>query len=296
MGIVVSEGRDMWIKRLADSPEILVDGVRVAGSRTALNFSRTIGDALLKIFPYALSIGLFPYLAGLAQNKDRQPLTETLIGALRVCFFAFMPITMMLIVLRFPLLRAVWESGQFKQADTFIISLPFIFYALGLVGFACEMMLNQTFYALTNVWAPTLVGLCTTLLWCAGAHWGVAAGGGLAALAATESLAKSVKCLLLWTLLRKHLGEVRVKDNLVFVAKVFAASILAALVAYVLGDKLAPQGDVLGKMAKIKMLGTVMLAGLMGSAVFLVAAKAMGIEETRAIGGLWLKLRSKLAR
>lgn len=291
VGIIVSEGRDIWIKRLADSPHIAV-----AGSRTALNFSRTIGDALLKIFPYAMSIGLFPYLAGLAQNKDRQPLTETLVGALRICVFTFMPITMMLIVLRFPLLRAVWESGQFNRSDTLVISLPFVFYALGLVGFACEMMLNQTFYAMTNVWAPTIVGLVTTVLWCAGAHWAVAAGGGLAVLAAAESLAKSVKCLLLWGLLRKHLGEVRAKDNLIFTAKVFVASVLAAVVAYYLGDKLAPQGDVLGKMGKIKMLGTVLIAGMVGSGVFLGAARLMQIEETRAMGGLWLKLRSKFAR
>jgi putative peptidoglycan lipid II flippase len=291
VGIVVSEGRDVFIKRLADSPEIAV-----AGSRTALNFSRTIGDALLKIFPYALSIGLFPYLAGLAQERDRQPLTETLIGALRVCFFAFAPITMLLIVLRFPLLRAVWESGQFKQADTFIISLPFVFYALGLVGFASEMMLNQTFYALTNVWAPTLVGLFTTLLWCAGAHWAVTAGGGLAALAATESLAKSVKCVLLWFLLRRHLGAVRARDNLIFVAKVLAASALAAIVAYYLGDLLAPRGEVLGKIGKIKMLGSVAVAGLTGVGVFFGVAILLRIEETRAVGGLWLKLKGKIAR
>lgn len=290
-GIIVSEGRDVWIKRLADSPDIAV-----AGSRTALKFSRTIGDALLQIFPYALSIGIFPYLAELTHKKDRQPLTETLIGALRVCFFAFAPITMLLIALRFPLLRAVWESGQFKQGDTFILALPFVFYALGLIGFASEMMLNQTFYALTNVWAPTLVGLFTTLLWCAGASWGVSLGGGLAALAATESLAKSVKCVLLWILLRKHLGVVRAKENMLFVVKVLAASAVAALVAYFLGDLLAPRGEVLGKLGKIKMLGSVAVAGLAGMGVFLTIASLLRIEETRAIGGLWLKLRTKFAR
>ena len=291
IGIVVSEGRDVWIKRLADSPDIAV-----AGSRTALKFSRTIGDALLQIFPYALSIGIFPYLAELTHQRDRQPLTDTLIGALRVCFFAFAPITMLLIALRFPLLRAVWESGQFKQSDTFVISLPFVFYALGLVGFASEMMLNQTFYALTNVWAPTLVGLFTTILWCAGASWGVAAGGGLAALAATESLAKTVKCILLWILLRKHLGAVHSSQNLLFMVKVLAAAALGAGAAYFLGNLLAPAGEVLTKIEKLKMLGSVAIAGLIGCAVFWSAASAMRVEETRALGGLWLKLKSKFAR
>ena len=291
VGIVVSEGRDVFIKRLADSPLITVEG-----SRTALSFSRTIGDAFLQIFPYALSIGIFPYLADLAHNKDKQPLTDTLVGALRVCFFAFAPITMMLIALCFPLLRAVWESGQFSRADTMVLALPFIFYALGLIGFASEMMLNQTFYAMTNVWAPTAVGLFTTVLWCVGAHWGVALGGGLAALAAAESLAKSFKCLVLWFLLKRNLGSVRAKENLLFAVKVLGASAIAAAVAYFLGDFLSPKGEILGKMGKIKILLSVAFSGMCGMGIFFFLARLLHVEETGAIVALTGKIRQRFAR
>jgi peptidoglycan biosynthesis protein MviN/MurJ (putative lipid II flippase) len=55
LGIFVSETRDIYLKWLADSPTI-----RVAGSRAALRFSSLIGSSLIQIFPYALSIGIFP--------------------------------------------------------------------------------------------------------------------------------------------------------------------------------------------------------------------------------------------
>jgi putative peptidoglycan lipid II flippase len=293
VGIVVSEGRDVYIKWLADSPLILVNGKIVEGSRTALSFSRTIGDALLQIFPYALSIGIFPYLANLAHERDRQSLTDTLVAALRACIFMFGPLTALLIALRFPLLRAVWESGKFSQADTFVLSLPFVFYALGLIGFSCEMMLNQTFYALTNVWAPTLVGLGTTVLWIATATWGVHMGWGLASLAAAESLAKSTKCVILWYLLRRNLGKVRVSENLLFVGKIVLASLAAAGAAWLLSQKLVPTGEVMGKMDKIKMLLAVAVSGSAGLLVFGIVTRVLAVEETRALAGLTTKIRRK---
>ncbi|HEX8834129.1 MAG TPA: lipid II flippase MurJ [Abditibacteriaceae bacterium] len=296
LGIVVSEGRDVYIKYLADSPKILVNGAAVEGSRTALKFSRTIGDSLIQIFPYALSIGIFPFLADLAHQRDRQPLTNTLLGALRICIFTFGPLTAILIALRFPLLRAVWESGQLNRDDTLVMSLPFVCYALGLIGFSCEMMLNQTFYAMTNVWAPTLVGFSTTVLWIIVATVGVHNGYGLASIAAAESIAKTTKCVILWILLRPKLGDVRVRDNLVFFAKVVVCSGLAAIGAWAISKGIAPAGEVLTRMDKIKMLATVALAGCGGLLVYAAAGKAFAIEEVGMMSGAAGKIRRKLAR
>jgi putative peptidoglycan lipid II flippase len=185
-GIVVSEVRGVYLARLADDPRIAVEA-----SRAALKWSRIIGDSLIQVFPYALSIGIFPYLADLARDRDRQPLTDTLLSALRICIFTFGPVTAILIATRFELLRGVWESGKLTQADTVVMSLPFVAFALGLIAFACEMMLNQTFYALTNAWTPTIIGICTTVVWIItarlGVQYGAAAGFGLAAIAGAES-------------------------------------------------------------------------------------------------------------
>ena len=154
IGIVVSESRGIYLQRLTDSPLI-----PVGAGRAAIKWSRIVGDNLIQLFPYALSIGIFPFLADLAREKDKQPLTDTLMGALRVCIFAFAPITAILIALRFPLLRAVWEGGNFTHSDTIAMSGPFIGFTIGLIAFSCEMMLSQTFYAMTRAWTPTIMGL-----------------------------------------------------------------------------------------------------------------------------------------
>jgi putative peptidoglycan lipid II flippase len=295
LGIVISESRGVYLFRLADDPSIGVEG-----SRTALKFSRLIGTSLIQIFPYALSIGIFPYLADMARDKDRQPFTDTFISAIRVCIFTFGPITAILIATRFELLRAVWESGNMTQADTITMSLPFIAFTLGLIGFACEMMLNQTFYAMTNAWTPTLIGIACTVVWIIaatlGVQYGAAAGLGLAAIAGAESFSKTLKCVVMWFFLRPHLGDVRLKQNLVFCAKVVAGSLLAAAVAGVLAGVLSPGDGELSKLEKIKMLLSVAFSGTAGVLVFMVFGALTKIDEVQTVLSFAGKVKSKIAK
>lgn len=275
LGIVISELRGFYLQYLADDPT-----VQVEAGRAALKWSRIIGDNLIQIFPYALSIGIFPFLADLARERDRQPLTETLMGALRICIFVFVPLTAILIALRFPLLRAVWESGRLTAADTVAMSAPFVAFTVGLLAFACEMMLNQTFYAMTRAWTPTLIGLGTTVLWVTVAtvgveklHWG------LAAIAGAESLSKSVKCLVMWRMLKPHLGDIRKRENLIFCIKVGVGALVAALVSSLVIGFIAPPDG--AARFKLKMLAAVTVAGLGGSMAFLMLAAALKVDETR---------------
>jgi putative peptidoglycan lipid II flippase len=277
IGIFISEARSVYLSRLADDPRIQVEA-----SRAALKWSRIIGDSLIQVFPYALSIGIFPYLADQARDRDRQPLTDTLMGALRICFFAFGPITAILIATRFQLLRAVWESGKLTQADTVVMSLPFIAFALGLIAFACEMMLNQTFYALTDAWKPTLVGIGISVVWIItaklGVHFGAVAGFGLAAIAGAESFSKTLKCIVMWFWLRPRLGDVKAREQFVFFFKVLIGSLIAALVAGILARVLA-EGEIHSKMDKLKMLIGVALSGGIGMVVYLVFGSLVGMRE-----------------
>jgi putative peptidoglycan lipid II flippase len=292
LGIAVSESRGVYLSRLADSPLIPIDAGRVA-----VKWSRTIGDALIQIFPYALSIGIFPYLADMARERDRQPLTDTLMGALRACFFFFGPVTAILIALHFPLLRAVWESGRFTQENTLALSLPFIGFTLGLIGFACEMMLSQTFYAMTRAWTPTLIGLATSVVWIIVATLGVNAGWGLFAIAAAESFSKSLKCVVMWVMLRPHLGDTKAREMMSFLAQVLVLSLAAAAVAWAaqrfLVPVLAPEG---ASRWKIRMLLIVATSGIGAMVLYFAAAYLVKMREAEQVLTLGSKMKGKLRR
>ena len=272
LGILVSESRGFYLQRLADDPSINIEA-----SRFALKLSRLVIDNLIQIFPYALSIGIFPFMADLARERDRQPLTDLVVRALRVCFFVFVPLTGVLIALQNPLFHALWTGGRLTAANTLKIIPPFVAYSLGLTGFACEMMLGQTFYALTRTWAPTLIGLAVSVLWIGIAKVGVEQlHWGLAAIAGAEAFSKSLKCVVMWRLLRPHLGEVRARDNLRFVAQLLVATAVAVVVAHFAAHVLAPGGA-----HKARLLLGVTASGLLAGGAFVGVARALGIEELR---------------
>ena len=273
LGVITSEGRDVFRNWIADSPLI----TNVEGSRAALKFSRTITSALIQVFPYALSIGIFPYLADLAINKDREGFTNTIVGALRACIFVFAPITTILIAMQLPILRAVWEGGRFTPRDTLVLAAPFTAYCLGLIGLACENVLNQSFYAQTRAWMPTVIGLGTTALFIIAATCGVSWGWGLAAIAGAESLSKTVKCLAMWKMLQPNLAAVKSRDLLVFLGKVLLASLIAAALSRFLVGVLMPVDG--ASKFKLKMLMSVGIAGIIGMGTFGALAVALKIEE-----------------
>lgn len=279
IGIVTSEGRDIFRNWIADSPEI----ANVEGARAALKFARTIGSNLVNIFPYALSIGIFPYLADMARDKDQQPFTDTLIGALRVCFFVFGPLTAILIALHLPMLRAVWESGKFTQADTLVLAAPFIAFNLGLIGFACENILNQSFYAKTQPWMPTAIGLFTTGVFIATSFAGVKwLGWGLASIAGAEAIQKSLKCLIMWSLLRPQLGDVKLKENLVFFAKMAIGSLVAAAASFVIYKVIGP-AYMVEEFNKKRGLLAVAASGLGGVMVFVAFSLMLKVKEAEML-------------
>jgi len=275
LGIVISETRGFYLQRLADDPSI-----QIPASRFALKLSRLINDTFIQIFPYALSIGIFPFLADLARERDKQPLTDLIVRALRVCFFVFIPLTAILIALRLPLLHALWTGGRLTSRETLQIVPPYLAFTLGLTGFACEMMLGQAFYALTRTWAPTLIGLAVSVVWVIFAKFGVEnLGWGLAAIAGAEAFSKSLKCVVMWRMLKPHLGEIRRRDNLLFFGQLLGASIVAALVAIIGARLLAPSGASRGHL-----LVGVTLSGALAVAAFAALAKTFRIEEMGMIG------------
>jgi peptidoglycan biosynthesis protein MviN/MurJ (putative lipid II flippase) len=231
----------------------------------------------------------------MARQRDKQPLTDTLMGALRVCVFIFGPLTAILIALaRAAAARRVGKRRT-RSCRHSGDGSTFIAYTMGLVGFSCEMMLNQTFYAMTNVWTPTAVGLGTTVMWIGVATLGVHLGWGLRPSRAPKPFSKSVKCLVMWFMLRRDLGDVRTRENLVFFGKVLVGSCWRR---WWRGPwcRAGTGGRSAHQMDKIKILLAVTAAGMSGVIIYIALGALAGVQEVRSTLSFVGKLRKRFAR
>ena len=111
------------------------------------------------IFAVAVTTVLFPTLARLSARGDEPGLRRALDGGLRQIAFLLVPASLVSIVLAQPIVRLVYERGEFTADDTVIVAQCLQAFSIGLVFNGWMLILNRSFYALQTNWIPTGIAL-----------------------------------------------------------------------------------------------------------------------------------------
>jgi putative peptidoglycan lipid II flippase len=182
------------------------------------------------IFAVAVTTVLFPTLARLAARRDDPGLRRALDSGLRQIAFLLIPAGFVSIVLAQPIVRLVYERGEFTAGDTIIVGQCLQAFAVGLVFNGWALILNRSFYAVQSNWIPTAVALVAVglngaldaALYRLGI-WGIPL--------ATASVNVAAAATLL-VLMRRRLGLEHVGRTIGVVLRVVAAAGLAVASAY----------------------------------------------------------------
>jgi putative peptidoglycan lipid II flippase len=229
------------------------------------------------IFAVAVTTVLFPTLAQLSARGDEPGLRRALDGGLRQIAFLLVPASLVSIVLAVPIVRLVYERGEFTAEDTTIVAQCLQAFSLGLVFNGWMLILNRSFYALQTNWIPTGIALgavavnaiLDAVLYRLGI-WGIPL--------ATASVNVFAAALLL-VMMRRHLGLEHVGRTIAVVLRVLAASLVAAGAAYLVWYALdAWLGRALWAEV-VSVGGALVAAGL----AYLAAARALGLRELEAL-------------
>ena len=189
---------------------ILASGLAV-GSVTALNYGWIIMLLPQGVIAQSTATALFPTLAALVATGERTEMRRIFGIMLRNLLFLTLPAAVGLIVLREPIVRLLFERGQFGAASTTATAWALGFFAVGLVGHAVVEIATRAFYALQNTRTPVIAGVMAMLiniglsvsLMNLFARLGWAAHGGLAL---ANSLAVTLEMFILLRLLHPQMG------------------------------------------------------------------------------------------
>lgn len=239
----------------------------------------------------ALSLGtvMFPHLARLFSEGDRTGLRDTALGAVRSVLFLALPAAVSLALLRYPLLRAIYQRGAFDASSTALTAEALLFYALGLAAFAAAEIVVRTFYAMQDTRTPVLVGVGTVLVNIALAWTLPRLGLGLGGLALSFSIANTLEAGLLLALLGRRLGGLpgpfwAALARMALAALAFGAALLALLrLSQAALPFLAPGDTYRWPQEFLPLLGWLALASALAGAVYAAAAAALRLEELRAV-------------
>jgi putative peptidoglycan lipid II flippase len=229
------------------------------------------------IFSVAVATVLFPMLARLAARGDTAGLRRTLDGGLRQIAFLLFPAGLLSIVLAEPIVRLVYQRGEFTAEDTVIVAQCLQAFSIGLVFNGWMLILNRSFYAVQTNWTPTAIALGAvalnatfdTIFYRLGI-WGIPLA---------TSTVNVVAAIVLLVMMRRRLGLEHVGRTIGVVLRIAAASVLAAAAAFVAWYALdAWLGE--AALAQIVSLGAGFAAG---GVVYIGASRALGLRELEAL-------------
>jgi putative peptidoglycan lipid II flippase len=220
----------------------------------------------------AVGIAVFPTLAELANQNDREGLRRTGSWALRLVLLLTIPAGVGLLVLGRPLTTLFLQRGAFDAQATERVLWALQFFSLGLVGHAALEVASRLFYAQRDMWTP---------FWAALAGLGVNLAVGVlllrplahGAIALANSLGACLQVVILLFVARRRLGSIEGRALGASLARTVIAS--AVMAAAVLGFRaLAPSTSlVVGGVGGL----------LVGAVSFVVAAVLLRSEEIRAL-------------
>ena len=232
------------------------------------------------VFSVAVVTVLFPALARLAARGDLEGFRSTITAGLRQIGFLLVPASLVSAALAVPIVRLVYQRGDFLASDVDIVAGCLAAFALGLVFNGWMLLLARGFYGLQSSWVPTSIAVGTLALNAAldvvfyrFGIWGIPLATSLVNMAGAAGLL---------FFLRRRVGPLALGRQMSSVARVVIASVLAAAsglgVWWALDEML---GRGLG--GQVLSLGLALAAATL---VYLGACRALNVRELGALRSL----------
>jgi putative peptidoglycan lipid II flippase len=200
-------------------------------------------------------------------------------GLRRIYFFA-LPATLGLGLLATPIVRSLFELGNFDKTSTQMVSYPLVFFSIGLVGYGVTEITTRTFYAMHNTIIPVFAAVITVLSNVALSivlQRSLGHGG----LALSLALTNTLEALILLYLIRRKLGALDTGNGLwLGMLKITLAGDLMGAFLLLAAWLLATPLTDLSKVPLILLTGAII--GVAG-AIFGVAAYLLKIEELHSV-------------
>ena len=107
------------------------------------------------VFSVAVSTVLFPTLSRQAARRAPGELRRTLGNGMRQINLLLIPCAAGLMVLTTPIVRLVFQHGQFNATSTHLTSIALFWFAWSLPFAGLNLLLTRTFFAVQRPWIPT---------------------------------------------------------------------------------------------------------------------------------------------
>ena len=111
------------------------------------------------VFSVAVATVLFPTLARFAARGAYDDLRATMANGMRQILVLLVPAAAAILVLSEPMVRLVYERGEFDAAQTELVAEALFWFAFSLPFNGLFLLMTRTFFSLQRPWLPTAISV-----------------------------------------------------------------------------------------------------------------------------------------
>ncbi|MDP3014573.1 MAG: murein biosynthesis integral membrane protein MurJ, partial [Candidatus Subteraquimicrobiales bacterium] len=274
----------------------------VTGSIASLGYAVRLWTLPISLFAIAAATVLFPSFSRLAAKGDIKGLRQTFSQGIRMVFSILIPASVGLMVLCIPIVRLIFERGEFTKTSTLFTAGALFYYSIGIFAAGGLHLVNRTFYSIKDTRTPMIVtsiaiiinyfgdwflmkflpatvqrfNVPLNLQWLGYAHGGIAL---------STSLVCFFNFFILVEILRRRLGGIEGKKIFLNFVKVSLASVALGFFAYYSWKVTALKFGI-STSGQLISVGSGIFAGILA---YLICAYHLRIEEVSQMKKLILE-------
>ena len=109
------------------------------------------------MFSVAVTTVIFPTLSRYAARRDYDDLRRTMANGMRMILLVLLPAAAAILVLSEPMIRLVYQRGEFSPFETPLVATALFWFAFSLPFNGLFLILTRTFFSLQRPWTPTWI-------------------------------------------------------------------------------------------------------------------------------------------
>jgi len=282
----------LGIDQIEQFVAVTLASLLAAGSLSLLNVARLLYTVPTLLFGATIGQAALPTLAQISARKDHSLFRQTLSNAFLQVVFLALPVSVLLIVLRIPIIRIVFGARTFPWPATLLAGKTLGVLAVSASFYAAMQLIIRGFYALHDTKTPLYVGLVAAVFDAAlgiFAVWGL--GWGIVGIAFALSATAIIETGILSVLLYRKVSSVGYwKEILIPLGKMTTISFLLGIGLW-LPMRLLDQ-YIFDTTHTISLIALTVIVSTIGLLIYLGLSYLLRVEQLVAFVNLVKRLRN----
>lgn len=260
----------------------LVDGTLATtfgeGVVAAFNYANRLYGFVSAIFVSSLLSVVYPMMAKSSASNDDVAFKESIKNTMNIIIIFIIPICIGTIVLADPIVKILFQRGQFNASDTIMTANILMVYIIGIIAFSLRHVMSRAFYSIHDTKTPMVNG-AIAIVFNIVLNLILSKYMGYIGLAVATTIAAFIGLLLFIVSLQRKIGNFGIKKIISTSLKSLIAATIMGIVTSICFNKLS---IILGS-GFIKEALTLGVSIIIGALVYGIIVTVLRVDEAKYI-------------